>query len=196
MNCPKCNYDNADDALFCANCGAKLEAPGPYTPIDDANSQLPVYGADQASQGGTPYGGQQPAGFPNYGQAQQSQPQNGYGNYSGYTPAQQSYNPNGYNGYRPGQERDWAAIAALVCGILALPCCFTVYGGIVVSVCAVVFGIVGIKSSKKAMAIVGLCLGAVGLVCAVIMIATSVSLLRDPAFMDELLSELEGISRS
>ena len=24
MNCPKCNFDNAEDAVFCENCGAKL----------------------------------------------------------------------------------------------------------------------------------------------------------------------------
>lgn len=187
MICPKCNYDNADNALFCANCGAKLEAPGPYAPAGqaDPSAQLPVYG-EQTPVYREP---EQPApsnsqSFPNYG----APASGGYGNYGGYGGGQPSYYG---SAPRPGQDRDWAAIAALVCGIVSLPCCFTVYGGLIVAICAVVFGIIGIKSSKKAMAIVGLCLGAVGLICAILMVVSTLSLLSDPTFMSDFMTEFE-----
>lgn len=230
MNCPKCNYSNADNALFCASCGAKLEMPSVYSPVENqhpvdaapvnndvpaipqtpvygsqepvtpqepAAPQLPVYGAQEPSREGYPTYTNAPTqappaqSFPTYGQqpAQPQQPQ-----YVNNTGAYQSQPPVGntvsYNGVRPGQERDWAAVAALVCGILSLPCCFTVYGGLIVAAAAVVFGILGLKSAKKSMAIAGLVLGGVGLVCAIIMIAGVATVMKDPVTMQQYMDRI------
>ncbi len=210
MNCPKCNYENPDNALFCANCGAKLETPSPYAPADapaaaDPSAQLPVYGAGAAQQSspepsasGTASQQSAQQSFPTYNQqpAAQSFPtynqQPAAGGYSAQYNPQGYYNNYNYNAPRPGQERDWAAITALVCGIFSLPCCMTVFGGVVVSVCAIIFGIIGIKSSKKAMAIVGLCLGAVGLLCAIIMVIAVFSMPSSPSDLNDFLYEFEN----
>lgn len=60
----------------------------------------------------------------------------------------------------PANDPKWAAITALVLGIVStlLPCMAMITG-----VLAVIFGIIGIKSSQKAMSIIGLVFGAVGL---------------------------------
>ena len=193
MNCPKCQSPNADDALFCSNCGAPIEQPA--APVND----LPVYGADTA-----PAQPQQPAAnpyssMPVYGAgqnpyAQTPQPNQTYGaapNYSNYTPA-------GYYGApKPGeQSKDWAAITALVCGILSIPCCLAYGAGVLVAIAAVVFGIIGIKSTKKGMAIAGLICGVVGLLFGIIMIIALVGVIQSPEFMREYQSMLDQFSTS
>ncbi len=214
MNCPKCNYDNADNAMFCANCGGKLEFINGYSPVDmerpvdvsadipatndvSGTPQLPVYGAQTPAAPAAPVNDtyptysnapapapvQQSAPFPAYGQ-QPMQPQQNM----------QPYNGSGYqynNTQRPGQQRDWAAITALVCGILSFPCCFTFYGGVVMSIAAIVFGILGLKSSKKSMAIVGIVLGGVALVLTIVVIIFSLQMANTPEFMDQYMDAIE-----
>ncbi|MEG0912079.1 MAG: zinc-ribbon domain-containing protein [Oscillospiraceae bacterium] len=195
MNCPKCNYKNADNALYCSSCGTKLEAACETSPATD---KLPtvdnIQNTNVESQpsaplypnGGTP---QQPTAptFPTYTQPQSQPPAN-------------TCAPNTYYSYSPlqreGQNRDWAAIASLVCGILSLPCCITVYGGIILAICAIVFGILGLKSSKKSMSIVGLCFGVVGAVISIIMLISVISVMQDPEFMDSFMEEFNRVENS
>ena len=76
--------------------------------------------------------------------------------------------PVGTNG---DPSKDWMAIVALVTGILALctsfipiVCCVAP----LLAVAAIVFGILGLKSTKRTLALVGLILGGVGILAQVI----------------------------
>ena len=71
-------------------------------------------------------------------------------------------------------SKDWMAIVSLVLGILNLcsvcsfffppACCLTV----LLTIGAIVFGILGMKSTKRTLAIVGLALGGLGLLIQII----------------------------
>ncbi len=197
MNCPKCQSPNAEDALFCSNCGAPLEKPA--EPAND----LPVYGADTAQPSEQPAAPQQPnqtnpySSMPVYGAGQNPYTQGQTGqNYT--APAYQPYTPGGYYAAPPTGDRskDWAAITALVCGILSIPCCMCYGAGGIIGLAAIVFGIIGLKSSKKGMSIAGLICGVIGFLFGIYMLVAFVGLLNSPEFLQEyqhLLDELQNL---
>lgn len=97
----------------------------------------------------------QPA--PGYG----APPQPGYGAAPGYGP-QPAY------GAPPGGGSNGLAIGALVCGIIALISFWTIFGGIVFGLIALILGIMGRKKANEngvggGMAIAGLVMGILGL---------------------------------
>lgn len=76
------------------------------------------------------------------------------------------------------------AVAALVLGILAVVLFWTIWGGIILGVLAVIFGAVGRGKAKlgapnKGLATAGLVLGAAGLIGAVLFIALIATVLED-----------------
>ncbi|QRP46928.1 DUF4190 domain-containing protein [Amycolatopsis sp. FDAARGOS 1241] len=72
--------------------------------------------------------------------------------------------------------RNGFGVTALVLGILALVLCWTVWGGIVLGVLALVFGILGVKranrreATNKGVAVSGIVTGSIGLVIGVILV--------------------------
>ena len=80
------------------------------------------------------------------------------------------------------------AIAALVLGILAVLSCWTVLGGILLGLAAIVLGIVGWRRARSGaatgggMAVTGVVLGTIGLILSVILIAVGVSLFNSSDF--------------
>lgn len=80
------------------------------------------------------------------------------------------------------------AIAALTLGIVACVLFWTVIGGIVLGLIAVVLGIVGARRARggraphRGMAIVGTVLGALGLIVSVVVVAIGVSVLNSDEF--------------
>lgn len=91
--------------------------------------------------------------------------------------------PPGYSFVKPGdRSKNWAAILGLVLGILSIPCCFggffffnpNVYATLyipaiisgVIGTAGLIFSIIGMKSTKKGLAIGGLICAIVGLVMA------------------------------
>ena len=74
----------------------------------------------------------------------------------------------------PAKDRKGFSIAALVLGIVAIVLCCIWYISIPCGILAVIFGILGIKSSKKGMSIAGLITGAIGLVISIIIFFTLV----------------------
>lgn len=101
-----------------------------------------------------------------------------------------SYSPAGsMPPYQPQPARPVAggggmATAALVLGILALITCWTVIGGVLLGLLAVIFGIVGLRRANRGLAfgrgraIAGIILGVLGIVVAGLLIAVGVSLLN------------------
>jgi len=65
------------------------------------------------------------------------------------------------------ENPQWAAITALVCGILSivLPCI-----PLVPAVLGIIFGIIGLKSTQKPMSIVGIVLGSIGVLLFILVV--------------------------
>lgn len=88
----------------------------------------------------------------------------------------------------PARQSNGLAIAALVLGILALLSFWTVFGGIVLGILALVLGIIAARRARggraphKVMAIVGAVLGALGLVASAIIIAIGASFLNSDEY--------------
>ena len=100
-----------------------------------------------------------------------------------------TYAPTPGHGYgmQPQRRSSGLAIAALVCGVLALLSSWTVIGGILLGLIAVVLGIVALSRVKRGlaagrgMAIAGIVTGILGTVLAIALIAVGVSLLNSDA---------------
>lgn len=192
MKCPKCGTENAAEALYCANCGSPLEAPAPAPAETPSTASAPVY--SQPVYNSTDNAGAQPQQ-----PVQPQQPANGYTQQTYQQPAQPLYKPYGtaapssaytYSGSAPlksgDPSKDWAAITALVCGIASIPCCVAYGAGLIMGIAAVVFGIIGLKSTRRGMSLAGLICGAVGIVFGIVMVIGMVALFRDPDFSSEI----------
>jgi MFS family permease len=110
-------------------------------------------------------------------------PDGGYGQAPGYGPAPAYGQEPGYG--RPAMRHGGGmATAALVLGILALVLCWTVFGGIVLGLVAVVLGIIAARWASRGeapgrgRAIAGIVTGAIGLVIAVALVAIGASFLN------------------
>jgi hypothetical protein len=107
-------------------------------------------------------------------------------------PVSYGENPRGY-GNGPGygtptvQPRNGFGIAALVLGLLALVLCWTIVGGIIFGILAVIFGLLGRARAKRGEAtnggvsLGGIVLGVIGLLLTIGLVALGVSLLNSPA---------------
>lgn len=82
------------------------------------------------------------------------------------------------------------AVAALVLGILAILLFWTVFGGVVLGLLALVFGIIGARRARGGraphgvMSIVGAVLGALGLIASGVILAIGASILNSDEFKD------------
>ncbi|WP_217168941.1 DUF4190 domain-containing protein [Streptomyces sp. AC512_CC834] len=82
------------------------------------------------------------------------------------------------------------AIAALVLGILAVLLFWTVIGGVVLGLLALIFGIIGARRARggraphRAMSVVAAVLGALGVIASVVIIAIGASILNSDEFKD------------
>ncbi|MGH3941026.1 MAG: DUF4190 domain-containing protein [Pseudonocardiaceae bacterium] len=110
---------------------------------------------------------------------QQAPPPAGYGQTP--PPAGHGQNPAPRNGF---------GIAALVLGVLALLSSWTILGGILLGLLALIFGLLGRGRAKRGeatnggMSIAGAVLGAVGLLIAIGLIVLGVSIFNSPAGRD------------
>lgn len=91
----------------------------------------------------------------------------------------------------PGvRSRNGMGIAALVLGLFALLLCWTIIGGILFGILALIFGIVGRARAKRGeatnggLSVTGAVLGVVGLLLSVGLVVFGVSLINSPAGKD------------
>jgi uncharacterized membrane protein len=102
------------------------------------------------------------------------------------TPAD-STQPHTGEGVRRGNG---LAIAALVLGILAVVLFWTVIGGVLLGILALVFGIIGARRARggraprRTMSIFGAVLGVLGVIGSVVIIAIGASILNSDEFKD------------
>ena len=84
------------------------------------------------------------------------------------------------------QPRNGFGVAALVLGLLAVVSSWTVIGGIVLGILAVIFGVLGRGRARRGEAtnggfsVAGIVLGAIGVVIAIVLIALAWSILHSP----------------
>jgi hypothetical protein len=98
--------------------------------------------------------------------------------------------PAGYDqdrGYRTARPRNGYGIAALSLGLLALLLSWTIAGGIIFGILALIFGLLGRARAKRdestngGVAVAGVVLGIIGLIIGIGLLAVGVSLLNSPA---------------
>ena len=182
--CTGCGAENPEGFKFCSNCGTKLEVAQPEDPmqpvyekieaeiIESNESEVIEENAGEAFTNedvvveSTPfeeelninYEPENTASEPVYQTQATPQPQ--------YYSAEQSVD------VKTGNGNIGLSIASMVCGILALLCCCSGFFGIVLSIGAVVLGVISIKNNYdgKGMAIAGLITGGIGLLFALLMI--------------------------
>lgn len=104
-------------------------------------------------------------------------------------PNQDSAGQSPYTAPEPTPARsNGLAVAALVLGIIACLLFWTVLGGILLGLLAVVFGIIGVRRARggraprRTMAIVGAVLGALGLIASTVIVIIGVSLFNSEEF--------------
>ncbi len=89
-----------------------------------------------------------------------------------------------------GRRGNGLAVAALVLGILAILLFWTVFGGVLLGLLALVFGIIGARRARGGraphgvMSIVGAVLGALGLIASGVILAIGASILNSDEFKD------------
>lgn len=99
--------------------------------------------------------------------------------------------PDGYAHSHPGADvkrSNGLAITALVLGIAAILLFWTVFGGILLGLLAVVFGILGARKARGGraphgkMSVIGAVLGALGLIASGVILAIGASILNSDEF--------------
>lgn len=68
------------------------------------------------------------------------------------------------------KSKDWAAITAFVTGILSIILCLTSYYNFLLSLAAIIFGAIGLKSNQRGLSMAGLICGILGIVLTIIFI--------------------------
>lgn len=91
-------------------------------------------------------------------------------------------------------NKDWMAIISLVAGILSL--CGSLFAplGCVMAAAAIVFGILGLRSDKRTLAMIGLVVGGLGIVLSLVFGLIAIFGLLGPSMgnlLEELLPEFE-----
>ena len=142
MLCDKCGFENREGAIVCEHCGALLIQSPPQTA--------------EKSSGTTG----------SYSDA----PVNGYRSYTKGGTSQSSPQRSPFTGAMSAGSREWVAYAAIICGALAIYSSPTVIPGILLGISAIIFGIVGLKTSKRTMSLIGIIAGAIGSVFSVLVI--------------------------
>jgi hypothetical protein len=87
-------------------------------------------------------------------------------------------------------SKDWMAIVALVTGILGLCAWLLPICGFPIAIAAIVFGVLGMKSGKRTLAIVGLALGGLCILLSLVnAVLGAVIGLSDPNFLESILNQ-------
>jgi len=102
-----------------------------------------------------------------------------------YTPEPVDMPPSSYGKPASGDpSKDWMAIVSLVTGILGLCAWLLPICGFPIAIAAIVFGVLGLKSSKRTLAIVGLALG--GLCILLSIVSMIIGLVSAPILQETL----------
>ncbi len=148
-------------------------APGSYAPYSPQGYPAPGYPPQSYPPGSYPPGGYPPGSYP--------PPPSGYPPPpSGYPPPPSGYPPppQPYAGYGalPAAPRNGLGTAALIAGVLSLPASFTVFGGFILAIVAIILGFIAHRRARAGeatnggMAIAGIALGVLGIIVSAVMV--------------------------
>lgn len=82
------------------------------------------------------------------------------------------------------------ATAAMVLGVLAILTCWTVWGGVLLGLLAIIFGVIAARRASRSVgtgrgrAVTGIVTGAIGLLLSIVLIAVGVSILNSSSVKD------------
>ena len=158
MICDKCGYENKEGAIVCERCRAVL--------VKTEDKPVQEYS----------YGTQRSAG---------DAPVNGYMSYTKNSTQRPAAERSPFSGDSNSGPREWIAYAAIICGALAIYSSPTIVPGILLGISAVIFGIVGLRTEKRNIAMIGMIAGAVGVVFSVLVITAYIGIFN---FLVNLLS--------
>ena len=190
---PRLGYNPADNLQ--GGYGASDNTQGGYGSVNNTQSGYGTsgntqtgYGAAGNTQGG--YGSANSAqggyGSANYtaqnGYAQTGYTQNGYDPANGYGTASGTSYDTGYSSQydreAPQNQSQAVSIVSLVFGILSVVCCWTFVLPFIFGIVAIICGIVGaVKHQKKALWIIGIIAGALGIVITIAMVVSMIPLM-------------------
>ncbi len=141
MICDKCGHDSRDGALVCEQCGAPLPVSAGSSSSGSSRSfdDAPVNGYMSYTYGG-----------------------------SGSSRSSRSPYSEPVSSEKKPSSNEWVAYASIICGALAIYSCVTVVPGVLLGISAIIFGLVGIKTPKKTIAIIGLAAGIAGIIISIL----------------------------
>lgn len=159
--CTQCGSENLSEAKFCSSCGAKLEKTeetsgqeGLFT----GGQEQPVYEKVEGEtvDEGT-YSFQQEIPIQYEAEEQSS-------GTASSQPVQSQYYSSASSQTEAGNGNIGLAVGSMVCGILSIICCCFGFFSLVLSIAAIVLGIISIngKYDGRGMAIAGIITGGIG----------------------------------
>ena len=174
--CSSCAAENVEGNKFCTNCGQKL--PEPMVPAYEAveaeileETAENVYGEPMYEELVNESAASGEELEINYGEpVEETAPQ--------VQPAAPVYYSSGAaeTPASSGQSTGFA-IASMICGILSILCCCTGWFGLILSIVAIVFGVLTIKNEYggKGMAMAGIITGGIGVLMFVLILVVGFS---------------------
>ena len=88
-------------------------------------------------------------------------------------------------------SKDWMAYVSLGCGVLSLCAWLLPICGFPFAIAAIVFGVLGLKSSKRTLAIIGLAMGGLSfLLSTVNAILGAVTAISNPGMFEDMLDSI------
>ncbi len=152
MFCKNCGAQIKDDMAFCRNCGTMLTAQAPAEP-SAAEKPQPINQDNQSSE-------TVQSSFETSNEAATAPKASTQSETPIYTIPTAPYVQPPFP-EEPVKDNSGFALAALILGIIGvIPCCCY---ALIPSILALIFGILGRKSSRSGMALAGIILGSIGI---------------------------------
>ena len=177
--CTNCGAEVPEGFKFCSNCGTKIEVVATESPMEPVYEKIE---AEIVESSEAITAAEEIAENPIVEEVVEETPvfeEELNINYDGHTdgsevaPIQTQYYTSGQSVEVTGTNGNIGfSIASMVCGILSLLCCCSGFLGIVLSIGAIILGVIAIKNNYdgKGMAIAGLITGGIAALFAVLML--------------------------
>lgn len=213
MLCPKCSFDNPENALFCSKCGSALGAKpaqdgyAPYganstdaytAPSGDKPEEGKEPEVKATSDGYMPYSPSADGGYntlPTSSDNTYENTQSSGAYTAGYSTPQYGAQ---YSPLATGDaSKDSLAVVGFVFAIISAVCCCLTGLNIIAGIIGIIFGALGLKSQKRGLAIAAIIIGAAGVlfaIFAIILFVYSGGVEAYNEIIEELLRELDGMN--
>lgn len=189
MFCRKCGTKIDDDSNFCFQCGNMISAPQAEQPFYNNKTEEPVQPVqddDNSSQSDNN----------DYTVVNDTNSDRFYNHQDTYSNYNSGYNNVNFN--KPiTKSKTGFAVASLIISILSLPsCCCNIYVPFtpilpILSILSIIFGIIGLKSRLKGLAITGIIIGGIGILMYIVLLLFFYFTPQGAEFQNTLWSEFK-----